>query len=851
MSRRQAIPALTAALLVALTGLGAAPARAAAASGDTRDLAALVNPLAGSAGPGFPMVAASRPFGMMQAGPNTGLPGTEDQVNYDGYSYADTTVRGFGLTHFDGAGIHIAGDLPFLPTTGPVTSTDPNVIASPFTHAAETAQPGYYSVMLSRYATQVELTATERAAMVRMTFPAAAQANVLFDVSRSVTGLHPAGVAVVDDHTVAGFARSAAAPEGYLVWFTATLDHRIIATGTWSGSTLTPGASGTSGSANGVWVTLDTTASPVVTMRTALSYVDAAGASANLRTELPATLGFDGLRQAAHDAWNARLHDVEVQGGEGDQLATFYTSLFRSLLMPSLFDDVDGRYLGFDRVPHRVGAGHHHYTNLSLWDTYRTQNPLLELIEPAVDRDVLLSLLDDYDQNHKAIPRWTQANLDYGIMGGDSGSAYLADGVARGLLRGDDAHRAAAALLHQATTLPPLFPREHLDAYLSHGYVGNDVSGIGTAVTQEYSIDDHAVAQVLRRTGNLPAATTMERRAASWRNVLDPSSAYIRPRNSDGSWANPTAAGPVSVPWSPDFQDGYQEGTGWQYLWLEPHDVAGLVAAIGGPAVAISRLDSFFSEALTGVPYVVPVTQQQASFFGIYYIGDQYTPANEPDLQVGWYYDWLGQPWKTQQVVRAAMQTYNSQPTGLPGNDDTGTMSAWYVLAAIGLYGVSPGMPVMELTTPAFSQVVLHLGSADRAFTITATGASSQMVFAQSALRDGATFDRTYLTQCDIHPGGHLDWTLGSAAGTWGTSAGAAPPSQSDGHTPSAVSACEQTLSDAAATGPGGGAEAIPAAAGLPDTAAPVAGTAVAAVLLVLVGPLRWSRGRRRGGLAG
>ena len=785
--------------LVALTVLpallGARPSAAAGAAAiDGRDLTRLVNPLSGSLGSGFPMVAAVRPFGMMEIGPNTGYLGAEDPVNYDGYSYVDQTLRGFALTHFDGAGIHLAGDLPFLPTTGTVTSTNPNRIASLYHHSSEAAQPGYSAVTLDRYSTRVELAATERAAVVRMTYPRTPQANVMFDVSRSISGLHPGAITVLDAHTVAGWARSENAPAGYLVYFTATLDHVITSTGTWSGVALSPGSRATSGNANGGWITLDTTARPVVTMRVALSYVDAGGAAANLANEVPPAATLESVRRGAHDAWNARLHDIEVAGGEGDQLATFYTNLYRSLLMPTIFDDADGRYAGFDHAIHRVASGTHHYTSLSLWDTYRTQNPLLELIEPAVEHDVMISMLDDYDQNHQAIPRWTQANLDYGIMGGDSGSAFLADGVMRGVLRGAEARRAYAALLHQAMTLPPVSAREHLDAYLHKGYVGYDISGIGTALTQEYAIDDHAVLQVARRLGDRPAVTALTNRASSWRNLVDPSSHFIRPRNSDGSWASPTAAGPVPLPWTPDFQDGYQEGTGWQYLWLEPQDVAGLATAIGGRQATLSRLDSFFSEALTSVPYLVPVAQQYTSFFGVYYIGNQYTPANEPDLQAGFYYDWLGQPWKTQEVVRAAMQTYNSRPDGLPGNDDTGTMSAWYVLAAIGIYGATPGVPVYELTTPAFSQVNIHLGALQRSFTISAVGASTTMKYARSATLDGRAFDRTFLTQCDLHAGGRLDWNVGATASMWGTQAGAAPPSLSDPHPDANVATCEHTL---------------------------------------------------------
>ena len=337
--------------------------------------------------------------------------------------------------------------------------------------------------------------------------------------------------------------------------------------------------------------------------------------------------------------------------------------------MPSVFDDANGQYLGFDGQVHEVVPGHHHYTNLSLWDTYRSQMPLLELIEPDMAHDVLTSLIDDADQNQGVIPRWVQANIDRGIMGGDSGSAVLADGATEGLLNPSESAQALALLIHQATTVPPVWPREHLDAYLKYGYIPNDLSGIGTSQTLEYAIDDHAVAQLAQALGDASDAAALEGRAGYWRNLVDPSDHFIRPRNSDGSWVDSTQVGdptgvtgvsagslPVS---SPAFQDGYQEGTGWQYLWSVPQDVAGLAQAIGGQGVALRRLDRFFSTALNSpLAPAVPAAQQWSSFFGVYYVGNQYTSVNEPDLWAPWFYDFYGQPWKAQKVARAEMAAY-------------------------------------------------------------------------------------------------------------------------------------------------------------------------------------------------
>ena len=743
--------ALSAVLVAAALAVGAGPAAA-------EDLTSFVHPLAGSLGPGFPMVGAFRPYGMAQLGPDTGLPAGEDPVDYTGYSYQDTEIRGFSLTHFDGAGIHIAGDLPFMPTTGAVTATSPDQLATPYSHATETARPGYYATTLTQPQIRVELTATERGGMIRTTYPATTQANMILNAGSSIGITHPASVTVVGDRGLEGWAAS---DVGYKVYFAASFDRPFAATKAFDGGEI---------------ATFDTTSNPTVVMRVAISYVDEAGAERNLAAELPPGTGFDAVRAAAGAAWDARLHDAVVGGGDPGQRATFYTNLYRALAMPSIADDADGRYLGFDDRVHAVAPGSHHYTNLSLWDTYRTQTPMLELLEPRVAHDLATSLVDDADQNHGVIPRWTQANHDRGIMGGDSGSATLADLVTAGELHGAAAEHAYDLLVGQATTTPAAWPREHLESYLARGYIGYDETGIGVAETQEYATDDAAIAQVARRLGHDDVAAALEKRAGSWRNLVDPASKFIRPRNADGSWVDPTQGGPTPLPWRPELQDGYQEATGWQALWAEPQDVAGLFAAIGGPQVAQRRLDAFFGSALNqSAAPAVPVVQQEASFFGVYYAGNQYTPANETDLWAPFYYDWLGQPWKTQRIVRAEMGVYNATPEGLPGNDDTGTMSAWYVLAALGLYHAAPGVPAWELASPAFSDAVLGGRLA-----IVAPGASSRRPYVHGLTAGVRTVDRPWLTTRELTRARSLTFALGALPDRgWGVSAAAAPPSLS------------------------------------------------------------------------
>jgi predicted alpha-1,2-mannosidase len=519
-------------------------------------------------------------------------------------------------------------------------------------------------------------------------------------------------------------------------------------------------------------VQFDASSDRVVESRTALSYVDAAGAAGNLAAE--GAKSFDAIRQAAHDAWNNRLQAIDVGGGFADQRATFYTCLYHALLMPTIFDDADGRYLGFDGVVRQVPTHTHHYTDLSLWDTYRTQTPLLALAAPDVAHDVGISLLDDADQNGGVIPKWVRGNRDYSIMGGDSGTPTLATLVTDGALTGADAKRAYAAVLHQAQTATG--PRDDLGDYLSKGYIPFDVSDRGAAVTLEYAIDDASVAALARRFGTKQQVAQFTQRAESWRNLLAPDDHFLRPRMSDGSWATPTSLGATSV-WNPIFSDGWQEGTGWQYLWLVPQDVAGLRDALGADVMK-QRLDEFFaSPGQSEAAPVVPLAQTQASFFGVYYAGNQYTPANETDLQAPWLYDWLGDPASTAKIVHAESQVFNTTPYGLPGNDDAGTMSAAYVLSTLGLYQAQPGVGAWELSTPMFSSVVIRGSGKAPSLTISAPGAGPTGEYVASATVGGKPLNRPWLTTAEVRGGKTLSFMTSPTATTWATDPESAPPS--------------------------------------------------------------------------
>ncbi|MEA2483476.1 MAG: hypothetical protein QOC55_1423, partial [Thermoleophilaceae bacterium] len=610
---------------------------------------------------------------------------------------------------------------------------------------------GYYAVSLAKSGTRVELTSALRASMARITFPQTAQANVVVDPTRSIGHSNTGHTDVTGDRTIEGWSKS---PDGYTVWFAIAFDRAFT-------------AHSSSGAVTAL--TFDATQQPTVTMREAISYVDADGARRNLAADAPPSLSFDAMRTAARKQWNDRLHSIDVSGGSRPLTRTFYSNLYRFFLMPSVFDDTDGRYLGMDGQVRTVAPGTHQYTALSLWDTYRTEFPLLSLVAPDVARDVARSILNDADQNGGMLPRWVQANRDQQIMGGDSATATLGDAVGEGLLDATDGTRAYNAMLDNATRVPHTTSREGIEGYMQRGWVGQDETGrSGAALTLEYAIDDAAMLPALRSYGSADQVATFTRRAHSWANLWSAGDGFLRPRNKDGGWASPNPLGLPGV-WRPEFQDGWQEGTGYQYLWFVPQDVAGLAGTLGGSSAAAARLDDFFRAPAPA--------QDKGSFFGAYYVGTQFTPSNETDLWAPWYYNWLGQPWKAQREVRRATSVYSARPDGMPGNDDTGTMSAWYVLASLGLYHAAPGSQAWELSSPAFQSMVVRLGG-KRRLTIQADGASRLRQYIQAATLNGKQLDNTWLPSRTLRRGGTLTFELGVTPDEhWGSSASAAPPS--------------------------------------------------------------------------
>ncbi|USA00261.1 GH92 family glycosyl hydrolase [Streptomyces lydicamycinicus] len=737
----------------------------------------LVNPFIGSQKDGNTYPGAAVPFGMVQLSPDTG--------HFTGYGYDDDHIRGFSSVHISGVGCGLGGDLPVLPTTGDITETDYAKYAAGYRHDDESARPGYYRVGLSSYGgITAELTATARTGKQRYTFPATDKANVLLNTGQSLHRTVSTRVEVLDSRTI----RTAITGRGfcqdtkpYTVHTITRFDRPFTSYGTWDGDKVTAGSTkSTATGRHGAYARFDTRTDRTVEATTALSYVDAAGAARNLRAEGGSS--FDRAKAAADAAWERRLGLVKTQGGDRTLRRTFYSSLYRSFLAPNIGSDVDGRYTGWDQRTHRA-KGFTYYQNWSLWDTYRTQAQLLALLAPGESRDMALSVLRIAKESGW-LPKWGYGTVETNIMTGDPVTPFLTNAYQQGLLRGHE-EEAYAALKKNADGVPPAdspaVGREANAPYLKDGFApyvkgrphtkpGDSDFDHGASATLEYALSDAMLAQMARDLGHGKDADRYAARAQNYRKIFDGSTGFFRARDAQGAFTGPA---------DPAKSEGFHEGTSWQYQWLVPQDLPGMLRLIGGKDKADERLDAFFAyRKLLEDP---EKTAREVWVNGPYdyYNADKYNPQNEPDLIAPYTYLSTGRPWKTTDVVHAALTLFTDAPSGMTGNDDLGTMSAWMVLSSIGVFPVQPGTDSWGLSTPVFDRVDLTL---DRRyypsghFTVTAPGTSDAHRYVQSVRLDGAGHDRTYLTTDDLRSGRELAFTVGPKPSGWGTGDQAAPP---------------------------------------------------------------------------
>ncbi|WP_168196824.1 GH92 family glycosyl hydrolase [Brevundimonas sp. M20] len=795
------------AMAAAVVLLGLAQPVTAASVRNDRTLPQTVNTFIGTRDEGNTFPGASAPFGLIQVSPIGS--------HYAGYRYDDETIRGFGRSFISGAGCwEQGGQVSVLPVTGSITpggtfdttkanSFDHKAYASRYTHEGEVGQAGYYRVRLTDYGgIDVEATALTRAAAERYTFaPGQTQGHVLINVSQANERHRVIGsqIRVVGDRAVEGKVTTMSFCGGhqYSTWFRIEFDRPFTGFGVWGQAGGTPGARFSMESEhdprNGAWVTFDLAGGQAVTAISAISHVDQAGARGNLDAEGRRDgqlLSFDAMREAAQEVWNRELRSVRVSGGTRDDRAVFYTALYHALLQPMTGSDADGRYRGYDDQIH-VADGWTYHEYFSLWDTYRSQNQLLAILKPERARDIARSVLAIGEQGGW-LPRWGYASFETNVMTGDPVTPFMVDLWRYGALEGRE-QQAWAALRRNAFGNPPLNSRHDGRAgnphYLAEGYIqfdrahpskgmDSDPHHAGSA-TMEYALGDCSLSIMGAALGQTADAAILRRRGGNWRNVWDASVAdgesdftgFPRPRMEDGEWFTPPAGA-----YDPTSHYGFHEGTAWQYQWLVPQDVAGLTEAMGGRERTLARLDRFFAfDKISADP-----TSARAEWVAgpyAYYGQHRYNPNNEPTMHTPWIYTLLGRPDRTAAVVRAAQTLFTNAPNGVTGNDDLGTMSAWYLFGAVGLYPGMPGTGELLVGTPRFEQVEIDLGQG-RTLSINAPGATGERVqYVSGARLNGQAFDRVWLDWDQLKAGGRIDLRLTDRADRahWGQGAGATP----------------------------------------------------------------------------
>ena len=459
-----------------------------------------------------------------------------------------------------------------------------------------------------------------------------------------------------------------------------------------------------------------------------------------------------------------------MSGGTEQDKTSYYTALYHAQHHPNVFSDVNGEYMGYDGKVHIV-KGREEYANFSLWDTYRGLNQLLATIDPDRYRDMMLSLLDAYRQAGR-FPQWAMNNAYPDYMVGDPVQPTIVDGYCRGVFKKNDVDAFYDALRAQAFD-PQLRAATQggYDDYLSKGFIPD-----GASETLEFALADFSLALMAGSLGHESDRDALLARALNYANVINPDSGFAQPRNTDGSWR---------TPYSPEEPDHFVEGTGWQYTWLAPHDLRGLFDIVGGhgrggdPTVR-DRLDSFFSTALADIPGPVAEAQQKITLLGIAYAGNQYAPSNEHDLHAPYLYDYAGEPWKTQKIMRGYQFLFRPTPDGLPGNDDLGSMSAWYVWSALGFYPVTAGAPVYAIGSPVFEESTIAPVGSKTKVVMKAPSASLANRYIQSATLGQETLDRAWITHDELLESGSVSFVMGPLANEdWAASEDAAPPSMS------------------------------------------------------------------------
>jgi len=662
------------------------------------------------------------------------------------YYFADTRIQGFRGSHFlSGSCTQDYGSLTIMPLSGPL-KVGAVERASAFNRKSEKATPYKYAVSLSDYGIDAEVTGTSRSGLMRFRFKNAGKSWLLVECN-SAKG---EGTVQIDEQNneiavvnpVHRLYAGNGKPAGFSGYFVVQFDRSFHLGGTWSGSQKHAGGKAQQGTDGlpGAYVSFDLSAGETVQARIGSSFTSVAEARKNLMSEIPGW-DFDKVSEAARAQWNSALNRISIDA-DSTRKRIFYTAMYHSMLLPRVFSDVSGTYPGFaGEGKVETAKDFTYYCDYSLWDTFRAVHPLLTILDPDRERDMVKSLIAKGEEGGflPIYPAWNSYTSE---MIGDHADAVIGDAYMKGI-RGFDIDRAYELMRKNATELPVTHElyvdgrgRRGLDSYLKYGYIPLEDTvpeafhkNEQVSRTLEYAYDDFVVGEVARALGHTQDADLFHHRAQNYRNVIDPQTGFARGRHADGSWDSP---------FDPTVKYSYiTEGLPFQYTFFVPQDIPGLIDLVGGRIALIHKLDALFA-------------------------GGYYDHGNEPSHHIAYLYDNAGAAWKTQQHVRAVMESqYADTPAGLAGNDDCGQMSAWYVMSALGFYPVVPGTPVYEIGTPLFDAATIRLDTGKQ-FHIRAEGASAGKQYIRSATLNGVPLTRYWITHAEIVAGGELVFEMSS-----------------------------------------------------------------------------------------
>ncbi|MBE6346426.1 MAG: glycoside hydrolase family 92 protein [Lentimicrobiaceae bacterium] len=699
---------------------------------ERQDLAQYVKPFVGTGGHGHTYPGAVAPFGMIQNSPDTRM---DSWDGCSGYHISDTTILGFSLTHLTGTGCNDYGDFRFSPITGEV-SCESEDYSSSFKHENETAKAGYYSVILDDYNIKVELTAAERAAMQRYTFPQTDDAHLIIDLQESNTSaetIHESFITIESDNAISGFRRTGQWAKDQYLYFYAEFSEPFTGYGICSDNIKHPNLKHAEGKDLQAWLDFDVTDGQPIVMRVATSAVDVEGAKKNLASEIT-DFDFDALAQKTYQYWNDELNRININTVvNAEDKDIFYTSLYHCFIVPNLFSDVDGRYRAHDKKIYQ--SDRPRYTVFSLWDTFRTEHPLLTLVQRERSIDIINTFINNYETGG-LLPVWELAANETNCMIGYHSMPVIADAYFCGL-EGIDYEKALEAMVKSANE-----DQFGVGCYKEYGFIPSNCEGESVSKTLEYAYDDWCIARLAEALGKQDIADEFYQRAQYYKNLYDPSTKFFRGKR-NGCFVTPFDPTQVNFMLT--------EANTWQYNFFAPQDINTHIEMMGGMKAYDRKLNELFnsSSEMTG--------RKQSDITGL--IG-QYAHGNEPSHHMAYLYNYLGKPSKTQRLVNKIMyELYTDQPDGLCGNEDCGQMSAWYVMSALGFYPVTPASGYYVIGVPHFEEMTINLKNG-KTFTVVANNLSRENRYIESVKLNGKPLERSYIYFDEVHKGGKLEFTM-------------------------------------------------------------------------------------------